>query len=421
MAKALTAASVERFKPNPKQRREIPDGLLTGLYLIVQPSGAKSWAVRYRHGGKPRKHTLGGYPALELADAREEARKALRQVQKGDDPAQEKRRAAESDDTFGGLARKFIERHQKPKNRSWKETARLLGLVPDKTRPGTADDPKTFIAVKGGLVARWGYRKLGDIRRADIIAVLDDIVDRGAPIAANRTLAALRTLFNWSIPRTKIETSPCVGVKPPAAETERDRVLTDDELKALWKAAGELGWPFGDIVRLLILTGQRRDEVGEMEWSELALEQRLWTLPRGRVKNDNGHEVPLSAPAIEVIEKLPRVKGCPFVFSTTGETPVSGWGKGKDRLDEAAGFDDWRLHDLRRTVASGMARLGIALPVIEKVLNHSSGSFRGIVGVYQRHSFADEKRTALEAWGRFVEQLVSGTPPNVIPLREAAR
>jgi integrase len=198
-------------------------------------------------------------------------------------------------------------------------------------------------------------------------------------------------------------------------------VLTDDELKALWKAAGELGWPFGDIVRLLILTGQRRDEVGEMGWPELALEQRLWTLPRGRVKNDNGHEVPLSAPAIEVIEKLPRVKGCPFVFSTTGETPVSGWGKGKDRLDEAAGFDDWRLHDLRRTVASGMARLGIALPVIEKVLNHSSGSFRGIVGVYQRHSFADEKRAALEAWGRFVEQLVSGTPPNVIPLREAAR
>src|SRR5262249_7354416 len=139
-------------------------------------------------------------------------------------------------------------------------------------------------------------------------------------------------------------------------------------------------------------------------------------------KNDQGHEVPLSTAAMEIIEKLPaRIKASSFVFSTTGETPVSGWGRAKHKLEAAAGFDGWWIHDLRRTVASGMARLGISLPVVEKVLNHSSGSFAGIVGVYQRHEFADEKRAALEAWGRFVVQLVSGTPPNVISLREATR
>lgn len=422
MSERLTAAAVAKIKPDPNQRREIPDGLLTGLYLVVQPSGSKSWAVRYRHGGKPRKHTLGSYPALELADARQAARKALLSVQKGTDPAQEKRRKAETDDTFGGAARKWIERAQKPHNRSWKETARLLGLVPDKTKPEAAADPKSFIAKKGGLVAKWGDRKLSDIRKADIIAVLDDIVDRGAPIAANRTLAALRTLFGWSVGRDLMETSPCVGVKPPAAETSRDRVLTDDELVRVWKAAAESGWPFGSIVQLLALTGQRRDEVAEMEWAEVDRERKLWTLPRGRVKNDNGHEVPLSDAAIEILEAAPRVKGCQFVFSTNGKTPVSGFAKAKDRLDEKSAVTGWRLHDLRRTVASGMARLGINLPVIEKIMNHSSGSFAGIVGVYQRHEYADEKRAALDAWARFVMSLVEDKPAdNVVALREAVR
>jgi integrase len=423
MPKALTVAAVAKVKPklNPKRRREIPDGLLPGLYLIVQPSGAKSWAVRYRHGRKSRKHTLGSYPALELKDARDEARKALQQVQKGADPAQEKkiqrRRADVKADDFEAIARLFIERHQKPKNRSWKETARLLGLGPDKAKAEAAGDPKSFVAAKGGLVAKWSDRKIGDISKADILAAIDDIVDRGAPIIANRTLAALRTLFNWALGRALIDLSPCAGVKPPAPEKSRDRMLSDDELRAVWNAAGEIGWPFGDITRLLILTGQRRDEVAQMEWSEIDLERKLWTLPRGRVKNDNGHEVPLSAHAIEIIRKLPRLKDCAFVFSTTGNGPVSGFAKAKERLDEKAGVAHWRLHDLRRTVASGMARLGIALPVIEKVLNHSSGSFRGIVGVYQRHSFSDEKRAALDAWAAQIERIVNPPGDNVIELR----
>jgi integrase len=421
MSKALTAAAVEKLKLNPAQRVEVADGLLVGLYLVVQPSGAKSWAVRYRYAGKSRKHTLGPYPALRLSDAREEAREVLQRVQKGGDPAREKkierRRAAEAKDDFAAVARLFIERHQRPKNRSWREAARLLGVIPDEANPEGKDDPKTFVAVKGGLVAKWGDRKIGDIRRAEIIVVLEDIVDRDAPIVANRTLAVLRKLFNWAMERDLIEGNPCSGVKPPAKEKSRDRVLTDQELLAVWNAAADMGWPFGYIVQLLILTGQRRGEVAGMAWSELDLEKNLWTLPRARVKNGAGHVVPLGPTAVDMIKGVPCVHGCDLLFSTTGKRAVSGFSKAKDKLDAASGISDWRLHDLRRTVTSGMARLGINLPVIEKVLNHSSGSFAGIVGVYQRHEFANEKRYALEAWSGFVEALVSGKPANVVTLR----
>jgi integrase len=202
-------------------------------------------------------------------------------------------------------------------------------------------------------------------------------------------------------------------------------VLTDDELRAVWTAAEAIGWPFGRIVQGLILTGQRRDEVGEARWGEIDLAGRLWVLPRERAKNDAAHAVPLSPAAVALLEGCPRVKGrAGFVFSLNGERPFSGWSKAKERLDtlalaelrkraekrggnpEEIALPSWRLHDLRRTVASGMARLGVNLPVIEKVLNHTSGSFGGVVGVYQRHSFAEEKRAALEAWGGFVERLV---------------
>jgi integrase len=195
----------------------------------------------------------------------------------------------------------------------------------------------------------------------------------------------------------------------------------DDELSRVWAAARELGWPFGPFVHLLTLTGQRRDEVAGMRWSELNLEKRLWTLPRGRVKNDKGHEVPLSAQAIMVIKTVPKKAGEDLLFSTTGKSPISGFSKTKATIDEKSGVTEWTFHDLRRTLASGMARLGIALPVIEKVLNHTSGSFRGIVGIYQRHEFADEKRHALDAWAAHVMRIVKGQPDNVVALRDTAK
>jgi integrase len=418
MATALTATAVEKAKANPHSRREIPDGLLAGLYLIVQPTGSKSWAVRYRRGTRSRKHTLGPYPALGLKEAREQARKALLRVHDGGDPGIDKKiergRAIDGKDNFEAVARNFIERHQRRKNRSWREAARLLGIIPDPDKRDS-DDPKTFVLAKNGITARWRDRKISEIRRGDIIALLDDICDR-APIVANRTLATLRKLFNWSIERDLIEANPCTGVKPPAKETSRDRVLSDDEIRRVWTATEKVGWPFGPIIQLLILTGQRRDEVGAMEWSELDLANALWTLPRGRVKNDSGHEVPLSPMAVAIVQKIHRINGSKFVFTTNGKTPVSGYPKAKNAIVEKSGVKEWRIHDLRRTVASGLARIGIGLPVIERILNHVSGSFGGIVGVYQRHDYAADKRAALDAWARAVERIMSGETADVIPM-----
>jgi integrase len=213
-----------------------------------------------------------------------------------------------------------------------------------------------------------------------------------------------------------------------AASGSRDRVLDDDELRRTWNAAEAEGWPFGPLVKLLILTGQRVSEVGEMRWDEIDQGQRLWTLPAERVKNGLRHEVPLSDAAMSIIGTLPHIKTTKgFIFTTRRDAAVSGFSRAKDGLDAtiAAGLphgtkelDHWTFHDLRRTVASGMARLGIQIPVIEKILNHSSGTFRGIVGVYQRHSYSEEKRKALEVWSTFVQSVVAGqSPTNVVRLK----
>jgi integrase len=246
---------------------------------------------------------------------------------------------------------------------------------------------------------------------------------------ANRNLAAVRKLFNWCLARDVIQVSPCSLIEPPAPERSRDRILSDDELRLVWNAAGKDSSPFGSLVKLLMLTGQRLAEVGGMRWDELNLENKLWTLPAERVKNGERHEVPLSDAVIEILTALPRIKTTKgFVFTTTRDAAVSGFSRAKDRLDaaiaaaavnDAPAVEHWTFHDLRRTMASGMARLGIQLPVIEKVLNHTSGTFRGVVGVYQRHTYSDEKRKALEAWASFVTGLISKTPRgNVVAMRK---
>lgn len=214
-----------------------------------------------------------------------------------------------------------------------------------------------------------------------------------------------------------IATSPMAGLRALHPESSRDRILSDDELRAVWKAAESLSVPFGPVVQLLILTGQRRGEVANMQWGEIDTEARLLSLPRDRVKNDRRHDVPLSRQALKVIEGLPRVSDR-YVFSLDGEKPINGFGKNRDRLHKLlpANMPEWVLHDLRRTAVSGMARLGISLAVIEKVVNHVSGSFAGVVGVYQHHEFADEKRAALQKWADEVERIVSGKSGKVIAL-----
>jgi integrase len=390
MAQRLTTRSIETIVPA-QQRREIPDKHMPGLYLVLQPSGARSWAVRYRSYGRCRKHTLGPFPAIDLKSARELAGKALRAVAEGRDPGQEKAQSRTAKpNTVEAVAAQFIERHCRKAN-----------------RPRTAEE--TERTLKLHVLPRWRGRLLRDITRRDVLDVLDRVVDDGKPIAANRVLAAVRKMFNWALSRDIVTTSPCAGVKPPTPERSRDRILTDAELRNVWNAADS--GPFGALLRLLILTGQRRDEVAGMSWPEIDLEGRLWTIPAKRTKNNRPHEVPLSAAALAALKAVPRI-GDRFVLTTNGDSPASGYSKGKRNIDSRLppNMAPWRLHDLRRTVASGMARLGVNLPVIEKVLNHASGSFAGIVGVYQRHDFAEEKRIALEKWDGFVTGLVSDQP-----------
>jgi integrase len=270
------------------------------------------------------------------------------------------------------------------------------------------------------IIPAWHGRRLSQIGKSDIHELLDRIVDRGAPVQANRTLAWLKGLSNWAIGRGLIEVSPCAGVKAPAVEAARDRVLNDKELRAVWQAADALEWYYRGLVQLVLLTGQRRNEVAELRWSELDIENKLWILPAARAKNSVEHAIPLSDLAVEILRALPRVGNSDYVFTISGRTPIRAHYIIKRRLDSLMAPDTppWVLHDIRRTVASGMARLGVNLPVVEKLLNHVGGSFSGVAGVYQRHSFADEKRAAMTAWARHVEVLVTGeTAANIVPIR----
>ncbi|WP_050625659.1 tyrosine-type recombinase/integrase [Bradyrhizobium viridifuturi] len=427
-ADVLTVTRIDgaqpRISPSGKAiRTEIPDARQPGLYLIVQPNGKKSWAVRYRHAGRPKKLTLGPYPGLELKKARRLAGNAFTALAEGHDPAalkranqeQERKAALEKKrgqrDLFENIAREFVERYAKPraikKGRpdAWKETARIIGL---KAAP---DDPDKLIEHRGEFIPHWRGRKVQEITKRDVVERIEKVADR-APIMANRSLAAIRKLFNWAVARDILSASPCAGISAPSPEQGRDRILSDDELRLVWAAADGEGWPFGPIVKLLILTGQREAEVAGIRCDEIDQASRVWNLAARRTKNNERHEVPLSDAAWEIIEAQPKIGS--FRFSIDGKRPVTTFSRAKDKIDAAIAKalrpDDkpiphWTFHDLRRTAVSGMARLGIALPVIEKVINHKSGSFRGVVGVYQRHSFADEKRAALDAWSRFVISL----------------
>lgn len=462
MARPFTSLSMKAFRST-ADRREIPDPGCRGLYLVVQPAGAKSWAFRYRFSGKPKKLTLGPVylgddeperavldQANTLAGARKLAGEAAQQVARGIDPGKQKKRekkvarlrAEQSElldrDTIEAVARLFIEKHAKQKTRpsSWLQTARLIGLKPD-----PEDDSKLVRTENAGeVLSQWGGRTVHEITRRDVHDLLDRIVSRGSPVTANRVLAAIRKMFAWAASRDIVAASPCTGVSPPTSEQSRDRVLSDEELRLIWRGADGIGWPFGPMVQTLILTLQRRDEVADMSRSELKAQDQVWVIPRERVKNGQEHEVPLSPAAWALLDGLPVIGRAGLVFTVTGTTPVSGFSRAKDRLDaeilklqkadtiergdnpaDVQPLPHWTLHDLRRTGATGMARLGINLPVIEKILNHTSGSFRGVAGVYQRHSFAEEKRRALEAWSNFVFDLVNPQhETNVVSLLRAS-
>ena len=263
--------------------------------------------------------------------------------------------------------------------------------------------------------------------RADAVHVLDAVKAGSGPVAANRLRAEARACWTWAVKRGALEANAWEATpRPLARETPRERVLTDAEIGALYRTAVALAEPFGALVRLLVLTGQRRGEVSGMLWGEVDLEAAVWRLPGNRTKNHQAHSVPLSEAAVETLRSIKRREGAGLVFEGSRQTAVSGFGKMKTRLDAALAnelgrVEPWILHDIRRTVATGLQRLGVRLEVTEAVLNHVSGSRAGIVGVYQKHRWEPEKRAALDAWAAHVTAAAEGreTPGNVVTLKRA--
>jgi integrase len=439
MAKVLTDAAVRRLKAG-RERRVIRDGGSRSLYLVIQPSGARSWMMRFRRpGGAAAKMVLGsvdlsgreveGEPTvgmpLTLAAARQVATQVHRDRARGIDVAanhKHRRRAAVAErgaNSFGALARQFVAEHARPKTRHWRETAKLLGLDPD-------DDD--LASTPGGLALRWADRDARSIDGHDVHGAVDEARRIGVPgiearrdgasEARARSLhAALSVCFGWLLRHRRIDVNPCVGVWRPRPPAARDRVLSNDEIKAFWKAADAVGGPFGVVSKLLLLTGSRLNEIAELQWGEIAEDGSILHLPGERTKNHRPHIIPLSPLARDLVADQQQIESCPFVFTTNGRTPISGWSKMKARLDAEMGIAHWRIHDLRRTCVTGMAEIGVAPHVIEAVVNHISGTRAGVAGTYNRSELLAERRAALERWAAHVAGLVAEKPANVTPIR----
>jgi integrase len=422
--KRLTDLFCERAKPTHHEHRTAYfDAAFPSLALRVTSTGAKSFALFYRVKGRQRMVTLGKYPALRPQQARVEATKALELVRSGVDPAEEKRKRRDErdpeEDTFGALAELYLERHVKKENAA-----------------STYAEAKRDL--ERNVLPKWRRRPIASITDADVIDLIDGIAARGADSQARHTYARVRAFFNWVVvQRRRLKTSPMHGMKPPGKERERDRVLADDELRWFWQGCDKLGWPFGPLFKLLLLAAQRRDEVAGMERAEVDVERRMWTIPPQRMKRDLEQQVHLSEATLAVLRPvLARTRASKrLIFTTTGETQVSGFSPAKGRLAasmakakrqelgarKAGAIPQWTLHDLRRTAASGMARLRIAPHVIDRILAHKEGTIRGVARIYNRFEYLEERRDALEAWGRYVDHLVAPAPgSNVTELRRIA-
>lgn len=385
----LTDRFVANVKADPSKRVEVPDAVLPGLYLVVQVSGAKSWAARYRHQGRPRKLTVGSYPAIGLAAARELAREALGQVAKGTDPAAVK--AAEKTRTFAAVAALFVQRYCKAHQKNWWRTERLF---------------------ESYVLPKWRDRDFASIKRDEVNALAWELVERG-PTVSNHVLSRLKTLWAWAVEEGLAEASPCDRVKRKSATKARVRNLTDDEIRIVWQAWGQQGWPAGDFQKLLLVTGQRRSEVAGLTWGEIDLDAKLWSIPAERMKSGRPHLVPLSTLAMEIISRLPRFTAHEFLFPTWQRAtrtwgPLSSHGPAKSRCDylvAAAGHEmaPWVWHDLRRTCRSNLSRLRVPSEVAEAVIAHA---VPGVRGTYDRWAFLPEKAEALESWAGLAADIV---------------
>ena len=341
--------------------------------------------LTYRHRRRSRRLTLGRYPTVTLGDARHMAIDALRQVAGGRDPVLEADKADDQTYQFDAVVTAYVVKHCKRHN-----------------KPGTAKESER--SLKKHFVSAWGKRDIRDITPAHINEVLDKLIARGIPSEANHALGVVKTLFAWCVDRNMLALSPCDKLRKPAKHNSRSRVLTDPELKKVWRSFDAEGYPFGYVGKLLVLTAQRRGEVTEMRWNQIDLERKTWTIPAELTKNGRIHVLPLSDAALAILKTIPRLSDeRVFPARNNYTNAISGFTRAKLRFDKLSGVSEWTIHDVRRTVATGLAQLSVAPHVIERVLNHVSGTFAGVAGVYNRFQYVDEMRTALDMWAEHVE------------------
>jgi integrase len=392
----FTAAKIKFLEGIRGKQVDYFDKTLSGFFLRISQDGKKSFGVMYRKSGRLRRMKLGTYPLLTLGKARQEAARTLRNAELGLDPATEKKedRHAES---FEQVALEYLERHAKTKKKSWEEDERVINK---------------------DLIPEFGRQHAKDITRRDVRAFLERKGET-APIMANRIRALLRKIFNWAINSDIVEINPVYFVPAPGKEHQRDRVLTEDEIKCIWNAIDadsknadeshrKVKTLSAGIMKLRLLTAQRGAEVMGMEWDELDTETRWWTIPGEKTKNGLSHRVPLTAPALSVIREMKSAVGdddySRFVFpSPKGDMHISKPQKALERIQRATKID-FVGHDLRRTAASMMTGMGIPRLTVKKILNHVE---REITAVYDRHSYDEEKREALEAWAERLIRIVS--------------
>jgi integrase len=372
-------------------RVEYIDEKVPGLALRVTPNGAKSWTVRYRHRGRLRRVTLGSVSVISLAKARERVRDLLHDASKGVDVATEKQ-AGRRAQTIGELANLYIAKLAKPRKRSWKADDNLL---------------------RHKVLPKWRRRAIADIRRADVRQLVEGVAEAGAPIVANRVAALLSKLFAFALDRDLVEASPATRIPRPGQEKQRDRVLTETELRTLWSTFSGLDVPMEAFYKLRLLTAQRGGEVTGMRWQDVDLDAGWSTIPAASVKNKLAHRVPLNASAASLIATVLATSPKDAVYVLEGA-------RGKRQQAEAAAtftVDDFRGHDLRRTAASMMASGGIPRLTISKILNHVE---RTVTAVYDRHSYDPEKRAALDWWDAKVKAILSEKAATILPFVKGA-
>ncbi len=448
--------------------QEIPDGGAAGLRLVIQPkpTGTRSWSMRFRRpSGKSGNLPLGPFNSsdreavetpvigqpLTVDEVHALAASINLQRARGVDVIAQHKASKQRQDVvtsqkqspFPVHARDFVDRHVRPKTRRWRETARMLGY-----KFSLGDDNAEPEIIKGSLCERWRDRLPSEIDGDELYGVVDEAIHRGIPGLGRkgkgpsdprgRKMAdTLGTLFGWLQEHRRIKTNPTLGVYRPGPPPKGQRVLNTkpdiryaDELRWFWAACDKIGAPYGPLCKLLLLTGCRVNELARMTVEELSTGNAVLSLPRERTKNHLPHLVPLPPLARDIIESIPRVSNV-YIFSTTGGTPISGFSKYKKRLDalmraEAqkecgaeAMIPNWKLHDLRRTMSTGMNGIGIFPHVVEACLNHISGAAKGgVAGVYNQEMYLVERVAAYERWAATIAGLVSGEgADNVVALR----